>query len=53
MKITVYYVSIHKKRGNTYVIIDEFAQGAREAGAEVEVVLLAEKEIKNCSLLAL
>ena len=48
MKITIYYGSIHKKRGNTYVIIDEFAEGAREAGAEVEVILLAEKEINHC-----
>jgi multimeric flavodoxin WrbA len=48
VKITIYYGSIHKKRGNTYVIINEFAEGAKEAGAEVEVVLLAEKEIKNC-----
>ena len=48
MNITIYYGSIHKKRGNTYVIINEFAEGAKEAGAEVEVVLLAEKEINHC-----
>ncbi len=48
MKITIFYGSIHKKKGNTYVIIDKFAEGAKEAGAEVEVVLLAEKRIKNC-----
>ncbi len=48
MKITIYYGSIHKKSGNTYVIINEFAEGAKEAGAEVDVVLLAEKKIKNC-----
>lgn len=48
MKITVFYGSIHKTRGNTYVIINEFAEGAKAAGAKVEVVLLAEKEINNC-----
>ena len=48
VKITVYYGSIHKKRGNTFVIIDEFAEGAREDGAEVETVFLAEKKINNC-----
>jgi len=48
MIITIYYGSIHKLKGNTYVIINEFAEGAKEAGAEVEVVLLAEKEINHC-----
>ena len=49
MKIVIFYGSIHKKRGNTYVIIDEFVKGARDAGAEVDVVFLAEKKIKNCA----
>jgi len=48
MKIMIYYGSIHKIRGNTHIIINEFAEGAKEAGADVEVVLLAEKKIKNC-----
>jgi multimeric flavodoxin WrbA len=48
MKITIFYSSIHKTRGNTYVIVDQFAEGAREAGAEVDVVLLAKQKIKNC-----
>jgi len=48
MKITIFYGSIHKTKGNTYVIINEFIEGAKEAGAEIEVVLLAEKEINNC-----
>ena len=30
------------------MIINEFIKGAKEAGAKVEVVLLAEKEINNC-----
>ena len=48
MKITIFYGSIHKTKGNTYVIINEFVKGAKAAGAKVEVVLLAEKEINNC-----
>jgi multimeric flavodoxin WrbA len=48
MKISVFYGSIHKKRGNTYVIIKEFVESAREAGADVEVILLAEKKIHHC-----
>ncbi len=48
MKITIFYGSIHKTRGNTYVIIDAFAQGAKAAGAKVDIVFLAEKEIKPC-----
>lgn len=49
MKITIYYGSIHKERGNTYVIIDTFAEAARVAGATVDVVLLAEKTIHHCT----
>jgi multimeric flavodoxin WrbA len=48
VKITIFYGSIHKTRGNTYVIIDAFAEGAKAAGAKVDIVLLAEKEIKPC-----
>jgi len=48
MKIIIFYGSIHKKRGNTHVIIEAFSKGAKEAGADVEVVLLAEMKIKNC-----
>lgn len=48
VKITIFYGSIHKTRGNTYVLIDAFAKGAKEAGAMVDIVLLAEKSIKPC-----
>jgi len=44
MKITIFYGSINKTKGTTYVIINEFIEGAKEAGAEIEVVLLAEKD---------
>jgi len=49
MKISIFYGSIHKERGNTYVIIDEFQKSAKAAGADVDVVFLAEKKIKNCA----
>lgn len=48
MKITIFYGSIHKTRGNTYVIIEAFAEGARASGAEVDTVFLAEKKINPC-----
>ncbi|VEN73773.1 Iron-sulfur protein [Candidatus Desulfarcum epimagneticum] len=48
MRITVYYSSAHKKRGNTHVIIEAFAQGAEDAGAHVETVFLAGRDIENC-----
>ena len=48
VKITIFYGSLHKTRGNTYVLIDAFAEGAKAAGAKVDIVLLAEKTIKPC-----
>jgi len=48
VKITIFYSSIHKTRGNTYVIIDAFAHGAKAAGAKVDIVFLAEKEVHPC-----
>ncbi|MEW5735593.1 MAG: flavodoxin family protein [Thermodesulfobacteriota bacterium] len=48
MKITVFYSSIHKAQGNTYVIVEEFVKGAIEAGAQAEVIFLAERDIHEC-----
>lgn len=49
MKITVFNGSIHAKRGNTQLMVDAFAAGAGEAGAQVEMVFLAKKNIRPCT----
>lgn len=48
MKITVFNGSPRGKRGNTFIMADEFLKGAEEAGAQVEQVLLDKKNISNC-----
>ena len=37
-----------RKNGNTEILCEEFARGAREAGNEVETVLIREKNIHGC-----
>ena len=49
MKLTVFNGSPKGKRGNTYVMVEAFLEGFREAGGEGEHVLLVEKKIKPCT----
>lgn len=48
MKILAFNSSPRKKRSNTNRILLPFLEGAKEAGAETEIVYLYEKEIKPC-----
>jgi multimeric flavodoxin WrbA len=48
MIITAFNGSPRGKESTTYVMVESFLAGAREAGAETEQVLLAEKQIAAC-----
>lgn len=48
MKILAVNGSPRGKRGNTHVMVDAFLNGAEEAGAEVEQIMLSKLKIKNC-----
>ena len=48
MNVTVFNGSPQADHGNTHVMVKAFLQGARDAGAAVENVFLADYEIKPC-----
>ncbi|MFA6449742.1 MAG: flavodoxin family protein [bacterium] len=49
MRITIFNGSVNAERGTTQIVSEEFAAGARAAGAEVETVFVAKKNIKPCA----
>ncbi len=48
MKFLAINGSPHGARGNTEQILQAFLEGAREAGAETEVIYLKDKTVKHC-----
>ena len=46
--MTVFSGSHKGKKGNTLSMVEEFLNGAEEAGAETENIILAEKNIRYC-----
>jgi multimeric flavodoxin WrbA len=49
MKITAFNGSPRGETGNTHIMVESFLKGAKDAGADVENVLLAGKSIRGCT----
>jgi len=48
MKIVAFNGSPNAKEGTTQVIVHEFLQGAKAAGAETETIFLTQRKIQHC-----
>jgi hypothetical protein len=48
LKVVVIQAAPRMEKGNTHLVLEPFVQGCVKAGADVETVLLAKKEIKPC-----
>lgn len=49
MKITAFNGSPRGEAGNTHIMVESFLKGAKDAGGDVENVILAGKNIKGCT----
>ena len=48
MRITAFNSSPRKERGNTHVMVSAFLEGAREAGAKTNKIIICNRDIYPC-----